>query len=738
MDARRDETLRLDSLDDKTAREWHSLAGQVLSSRTQQSSSAVNGELMAAYERDPQSPTAPAYRLWLADNLARDGLLGDAVAAYDAVVESAQSAPVLLEATDFAVGALFHKAHAAAQVGATSTAIAVFRDLASLISDDPAPLFHAGRLADEGGDHSQGADLYRAASGLSSSGRTDDKAELARRALLRLETDPAEFVPSAERAAELLSAALERRDALRLRDLMSSTHFAAGPIGGHTVFESEDLLDSLCADLSRGSVEVGGKLLGRGDKRYVPSRGWAGTWFRGDVTFIITRAPRGWRCTGVGVGGVDERWLERWRPAVERTNQPLPFPLLAPWPVDLNFTAGGLTHYIGQQAVIIAAAATAWPFGAIAAAALALGYASNPCGFGPRGYYYNQGPTHDGDDAFAIDFTRYRPFVPYDNESGGTPVLAARGGIVSHVVEAFPSGYSDDANLVHIEHPDPGNSAEPRRFTTRYLHLEGPWAVPVSQGMPVVAGTRLGRMDDTGNSVLDHLHFSIHDRHIPASSGVPYGGSVRPTPLSGRRLEDDDSGACVLSTNIEYAGDKPMIEPSSFAGQNWLITAAAAPVGAPTPTQIKDQTWLLVLTGVAIIDLKGVTASEWRRETVLLQPDLTGPLQYAIDRYGIPTPPGDQGYTYTGEFQVEQWAPFAALSSMLNQHESINSGFAVDLWRPNPFATKTDALSGTPRDRLFTGIQVDVAVRDSDAWIHRISYHITLLGKIAFAPIVIT
>jgi hypothetical protein len=28
--------------------------------------------------------------------------------------------------------------------------------------------------------------------------------------------------------------------------------------------------------------------------------------------------------------------------------------------------------------------------------------------------------------------------------------------------------------------------------------------------------------------------------------------------------------------------------------------------------------------------------------------------------------------------------------------------------------------------------------RDSDAWIHRVSYHITLLGKIVFTPIVIT
>ena len=738
MDARHDETPRPDSLDDKTAHEWMSLAEEVLASRAEQASSDVNGVLTAAFEREPQSPAAPAYRLWLADNLARDGRLDDAVAAYDAVVECAEAAPPLLEAHDPSVTALFHKAEAAAQLGGLSTAIATFRELASLAGDDPAPLFRAGRLAEEGGDEAQAAELYRGAAGTSSSGRTDDPAELARRALLRLETGPSVLAPSAERVAESLSVALERRDARRLRSLVSSTHFAAGPIGGHTAFETEDLLDSLCADLSRGAVEVGGGLLGVGDKRYLPTRGWAGTWFRGDGTFMITRAPRGWRCTGVAVGGVDERWLERWRPAVDQTNQPLPFALLAPWPVDVSFMAGGLTHYVGQQAVILAAAVAAWPFGAIAAAALALGYSSNPCGFGPRGYYYNQGPTHDGDDAFAIDFTRYRAFVPYDNESGGTPVLAARGGTVRKVRAAFPSGYADDVNLVHIEHADPANPVDGRRFTTRYLHLEGPWGVPVSEMMPVVAGTRLGRMDDTGNSVLDHLHFSIHDRHVPAPSGVHYGGSVRPTPMNGARLEDGDSGTCVRSTNIEYPGDKPMIEPSSYAGQNWLITPTATAVGAAAPSEIQAQTWLLVLSGVAIIDLKGITASEWRRETALLRPELTGPLRYAIDRYAIPTPPGDEGLTFTPEFQVEQWAPFAALSSMLNQHESINSGFAVELWRPNPFVTKTDALSGVPLDRLFTGIQVDVAVRDSDAWIHRVSYHITLLGKIAFTPIVIT
>jgi hypothetical protein len=96
------------------------------------------------------------------------------------------------------------------------------------------------------------------------------------------------------------------------------------------------------------------------------------------------------------------------------------------------------------------------------------------------------------------------------------------------------------------------------------------------------------------------------------------------------------------------------------------------------------------------------------------------------------------GYNFNTWFQVEQWAPFAALSSVFNQDESVNSGFAVDTWRPNPFDTKVDAFSSAMLSNLFTGIRVDLAVRDSDAWIHRVSYSITLLGKIVFSPVQIT
>ena len=57
-------------------------------------------------------------------------------------------------------------------------------------------------------------------------------------------------------------------------------------------------------------------------------------------------------------------------------------------------------------------------------------------------------------------------------------------------------------------------------------------------------------MDDTGNSVLHHLHFSIHDRNL-AHPDVPYGRSVRPSPMSSVTLGDGASGKCLRSTNPE-------------------------------------------------------------------------------------------------------------------------------------------------------------------------------------------
>jgi murein DD-endopeptidase MepM/ murein hydrolase activator NlpD len=92
------------------------------------------------------------------------------------------------------------------------------------------------------------------------------------------------------------------------------------------------------------------------------------------------------------------------------------------------------------------------------------------------------------------------------------------------------------------------------RFTSMYLHLDGPGRIPVSQGMFVRQGAALGLADDTGNSAGHHLHFSIHDRTLPAASAAgvlnPAGRSVMPNPMDGQRLIGIDDGRCVSSTNV--------------------------------------------------------------------------------------------------------------------------------------------------------------------------------------------
>ena len=180
-----------------------------------------------------------------------------------------------------------------------------------------------------------------------------------------------------------------------------------------------------------------------------------------------------------------------------------------------------------------------------------------------------------------------------------------------------------------------------------------------------------------------------------------------------------------------------MIEVTSFGGQNWLITPAALAVNETPPANIGAQKFLLVLSGVGIINLKGETSNDWLRDSVHILPDMLGPKNYAIARFGIPRPTGTAGADYYTVFQVEQWSPFAAISSIFDQDQSINAGFAVDDWRPAPFNTGTNAISGAPVGNIFTGIIADVAVRDSDAWLYRVSYNITLLGRIVFTRVVI-
>lgn len=171
------------------------------------------------------------------------------------------------------------------------------------------------------------------------------------------------------------------------------------------------------------------------------------------------------------------------------------------------------------------------------------------------------------------------------------------------------------------------------------------------------------------------------------------------------------------------------LQPSTFAGQNWVITPVALAINESKPGGISNQKWLIVLTGAIIVDLQGIQTNDWHRETLEILPDIDAPMRFAISKHAIPGL--KQGVHPV--FDLEQWAPFAALGSIFHKTSanSVDAGFAVDVWRPHPFRIGTD-INGAPVKQLFSGIDVDIAVRNNRATLHRISYHFTLIGKIVF------
>ncbi len=723
-------------LDAKSGHEWRQLSAQTQAHQRNHSTSEINVTLEAAAEREPQSPLAGVYRLWMAEMRARGGDLKAALPLYDRAVETLAANPSLGESIDGVGGALLQKAQTAALAGEAKAAVAAYQDLASRLPDDPDPWLQAGLVMEAAGDRAAAADLYRRVPAKVAR-RHRHQQDYARRCLSRLDTPDAAFALSAEHVADQLAVALKSGDAARLRRLASPTHFQIGGACCESAFEENIFLDRLCEELGKGGVGVRRRMSGAGDKRYLLTTGWRGRWFRGDVVFLITRSARGWQWTGLAIAAPNELWIEHWTPKVVQTNDPLPFELLAPFPDGLCCKAGGLSVYLVEQAVIVAlAGGLPWPIGPAAAAAAAFALSLRDCGFGVPGLYYGAWPTHDEEDYFAVDFTRYQRAVPYINRSDGTPVLAARGGIVSRVSDGTPTGSTSANNVVEVQHGDPADPANTDRFMTRYLHMRGPKLIVPKLFDTIFTGNRIGLMNDTGRSVGSHLHFSIHDRQL-IYPGYPPGKSVRPSPMNGITLGDGDTGKCVCSTNVETEGAKPMILPTGYAVQNWTITPVATAVGKAPPANIREQRFQLVLSGVALLDMKGVNSAQWRHETLLLYPDLRGPAKFVIDNFGLPKPVGFDEQSVNSLFQVEQWAPFASLGSIYNANESIHSGFAVDAWRPQPFGTATDLATNTPISNLFSGIQADIAVRDSDAYFYRIGYHITLIGRPIFTQVVI-
>ena len=104
--------------------------------------------------------------------------------------------------------------------------------------------------------------------------------------------------------------------------------------------------------------------------------------------------------------------------------------------------------------------------------------------------------SHIGLEQYAVDF----------NMSVGTPVHAARAGVVARIEETndigcWENGCGAYANYIVIVHND-GTTGE-------YYHLQQNGAL-VEVGYHIIAGQRIALSGNTGHTTMPHLHFAVY------------------------------------------------------------------------------------------------------------------------------------------------------------------------------------------------------------------------------------
>ena len=562
---------------------WRELSQFVHRHRHGPEAAASNPVLRGAIDADPDGLLAPLLLLWEGDNLRLEGRLDDAIGSYDELL--ARYPDRRFGGGPYAENALLQIAECHEFAGRFEQAAATYQ---RALGADPVATSQAwlirelGRTMEKLGRFDAAIETYRRGADAPDEPSQTMVAipELARRDAERLERDRVWVRPAEDLASELAEA-LESRNTEILAQLASPTHFTFGLVGSERRFvDPGPLVSQLDADLARSEVTVDrAHLGGSGGKLYLTTRGWSGSYFTGAVELLLTRAPGGFEWGGIaplmqpvhnGEGPdlpefpEDPPDLPADPPAGKGSKPtsppvtPATLGMKAPWPSGEFFRAGGIAGFTAQLASYVALAAPFGPLsGLVLTGLIETASLATPCGFGPGGLFYGQPTTHVDRDTFAIDFSRFLQGVPLWLDALGKPVLAVADGIVTSVRSSITRGDPSIENRVDIGHMTEieilmafliewltGQPVAPK-YSSEYLHLDGPGLVPVSLGMILKQGARLGLVDDTGLSVADHLHFSLHDRDLTFSAD-----SVRPTPMDGQTLNDWDDGRCMFSTNI--------------------------------------------------------------------------------------------------------------------------------------------------------------------------------------------
>lgn len=536
---------------DGDAMVWVQLSELTQKARLSASPAGINTALEDAAKRDTKGTFAPAYRVWAADNLVAEARFEEAIVAY----RTAHA-----EAPDVAIGDRSWSSIALEQIavshdrsGDPKAALGAYDEATKVAGEAEASWlqFQAARVAESIGSVDAAADAYSvAASGPDDFAHVDvSVADVAKRSLdwLRRATDWTR--PDVETLARDLSRAITSGDRTMLAEMASRSFFRVGTMGSEFRFvDVDDALAVIGDDLADSTVTCDyTNVSGSGGKSYLASAGWHGRVLVGRVMLVLSRLSGRWEWSGVVLTQPNAELARLIPPSEMRTNQPLPTPFMkAPWPAGISFRAGGVLNF-GAEALAVSAI----PFGFIAAGVMS----ANDCGWGPAGFYYNQFGHNGSEQAFAVDFTRYRRGIPLVDATNHVQVLSCLYGVVSMVRAQFADGDPTLDNRVEVNYVVSGSEwnsstiglTAPTRLRGKFLHLSGPSRIPVSVGMFARRGAPLGLMDDTGLSAFPHLHFSIHDRDMGFAS-------VRPTPIDGQTLNDGENYKCIRSTNVPFVG----------------------------------------------------------------------------------------------------------------------------------------------------------------------------------------
>ncbi|XXF80016.1 M23 family metallopeptidase [Myxococcaceae bacterium GXIMD 01537] len=123
----------------------------------------------------------------------------------------------------------------------------------------------------------------------------------------------------------------------------------------------------------------------------------------------------------------------------------------------------------------------------------------------------NSSFNHTGTQEHAWDFRR----------PCGTPVLAARGGTVTHVEDSFSGNiFNKHNNEIHVDHGDGTEGV--------YMHIDT-GSARVKKGDPVIQGQQLSDVGNVGHSLTGHIHFIVKS-----------GKNSVPITFQDADVEDDD------------------------------------------------------------------------------------------------------------------------------------------------------------------------------------------------------